>query len=43
MTAARYVGQRVRRSEDPALLAGRGRFVDDVAEPRQAEVAGERS
>ena len=43
MTAARYVGQRVRRSEDPALLAGRGRFVDDVAEPRQAEVAFVRS
>jgi carbon-monoxide dehydrogenase large subunit len=37
------VGQRVRRSEDPALLAGRGRFVDDVTEPRQAEVAFVRS
>jgi aerobic carbon-monoxide dehydrogenase large subunit len=43
VTAARYVGQRVRRSEDPALLAGRGRFVDDVTEPRQAEVAFVRS
>jgi CO/xanthine dehydrogenase Mo-binding subunit len=43
VTAARYVGQRVRRSEDPALLAGRGRFVDDVSEPRQAEVAFVRS
>ena len=43
MTAARYVGQRVPRSEDPALLAGRGRFVDDVTEPRQAEVAFVRS
>jgi carbon-monoxide dehydrogenase large subunit len=43
VTAARYVGQRVRRSEDPALLAGRGRFVDDVVEPRQAEVAFVRS
>ncbi len=43
MTTARYVGQRVRRSEDPALLAGRGRFVDDVTEPRQAEVAFVRS
>jgi aerobic carbon-monoxide dehydrogenase large subunit len=43
VTAARYVGQRVRRSEDPALLAGRARFVDDVTEPRQAEVAFVRS
>jgi aerobic carbon-monoxide dehydrogenase large subunit len=43
VTPPRYVGQRVRRSEDPALLAGRGRFVDDVTEPRQAEVAFVRS
>jgi carbon-monoxide dehydrogenase large subunit len=38
-----YVGRRVRRSEDPTLLVGRGRFVDDVTEPRQAHVAFVRS
>jgi carbon-monoxide dehydrogenase large subunit len=43
MRGTGYVGQRVRRSEDPALLAGRGRFVDDVTEPRQAHVAFVRS
>ena len=34
MTGDGYVGRRVRRSEDPTLLVGRGRFVDDVTEPR---------
>jgi aerobic carbon-monoxide dehydrogenase large subunit len=29
----KYVGARVRRVEDPRLLAGRGRFVDDVTLP----------
>ena len=43
MTGTGYVGQRVRRSEDPTLLVGRGRFVDDVTEPRQAHVAFVRS
>ena len=43
MTGTGYVGQRVRRSEDPTLLVGRGRFVDDVNEPRQAHVAFVRS
>ena len=42
-TAEGYVGRRVRRSEDPTLLAGRGRFVDDVTEPRLAHVAFVRS
>jgi len=27
---AKHFGARVKRLEDPALLAGRGRFVDDV-------------
>ncbi|TFV70121.1 xanthine dehydrogenase family protein molybdopterin-binding subunit [Blastococcus sp. CT_GayMR19] len=40
---APYVGRRVRRSEDPTLLVGRGRFVDDVTERRQAHVAFVRS
>lgn len=43
MTGTGYIGQRVRRVEDPKLLAGRGRFVDDVHEPRQAHVAFVRS
>jgi carbon-monoxide dehydrogenase large subunit len=42
-TGGSYVGRRVRRSEDPTLLAGRGRFVDDVTEQRQAHVAFVRS
>jgi aerobic carbon-monoxide dehydrogenase large subunit len=43
VTEPGYVGRRVRRSEDPTLLVGRGRFVDDVTEPRQAHVAFVRS
>jgi carbon-monoxide dehydrogenase large subunit len=43
VTGPAYVGRRVRRSEDPTLLAGRGRFVDDVTEPRLAHVAFVRS
>ena len=43
MTAQGYVGRRVRRSEDPTLLVGRGRFVDDVTAPRLAHVAFVRS
>lgn len=31
--AARWVGQRVPRKEDPRLLSGRGQFVDDIALP----------
>jgi len=31
--SGKYVGARVRRVEDPRLLAGRARFVDDVALP----------
>jgi carbon-monoxide dehydrogenase large subunit len=31
--AARYVGSRVCRTEDPRLLTGHGMFVDDVARP----------
>ena len=30
---AKHFGARVQRLEDPALLAGRGRFVDDVKLP----------
>jgi carbon-monoxide dehydrogenase large subunit len=31
--AARYVGTRVSRTEDPRLLTGHGTFVDDVVRP----------
>jgi carbon-monoxide dehydrogenase large subunit len=33
MMGAKHFGARVQRLEDPALLAGRGRFVDDVKLP----------
>src|SRR5579883_2882825 len=41
--AARFVGQRVARREDPRLLAGRGRYADDVNLPGQLHVAFLRS
>src|SRR5262249_53568770 len=31
--AGRFVGQSVKRREDPRLLTGRGRYVDDVMRP----------
>ncbi len=42
-TAARWVGQAVRRREDPRLLAGRGRYVDDVTMPGLLHAAFVRS
>ncbi len=42
-TAARFVGQSVRRREDPRLLSGRGRYADDVSLPGQLHVAFLRS
>jgi len=39
----RYIGQRVRRKEDPRLLTGRGQFVDDIAVPGMLHVAFARS
>src|SRR5262245_52048754 len=30
----RYTGLRIKRLEDPRLLAGRGRYLDDLALPR---------
>lgn len=41
--AARYVGQRVPRKEDPRLLTGRGQFVDDISLPGMLQVAFVRS
>jgi carbon-monoxide dehydrogenase large subunit len=41
--AARYIGQRVPRKEDPRLLTGRGQFVDDIVLPGMLHVAFARS
>jgi carbon-monoxide dehydrogenase large subunit len=41
--AARFVGQSVKRREDPRLLAGRGRYADDVTLPGQLHAAFLRS
>ena len=30
------IGQPIRRSEDPTLVRGQGRYTDDVSRPRQA-------
>ena len=43
MTAARFMGQRVLRREDPRLLAGRGTYVDDVQSPGALHAAFVRS
>jgi aerobic carbon-monoxide dehydrogenase large subunit len=40
---AKHLGARVKRLEDPALLAGRGRFVDDVKLPGQLHACFVRS
>ena len=41
--AARFVGARTRRKEDPRLLSGQGRYVDDVMLPGMTHVAFVRS
>lgn len=41
--AARYVGKRVPRKEDPRLLTGRGQFVDDIVLPGMLHCAFARS
>ena len=43
LIAGRYIGQSVKRLEDPRLLAGRGRYVDDVQLPGMLHVAFVRS
>lgn len=42
-TVGRYIGQSVRRREDPRLLTGHGRYVDDVQTPGTLHVAFVRS
>lgn len=39
----KMVGQRIRRTEDPRLLAGVGRYVDDITPPETLHVALRRS
>ena len=43
ITTGRYIGQSVRRKEDPRLLTGRGQFVDDISLPGMLHVAFTRS
>ncbi len=43
MSAAPYVGQRLRRQEDPRLLRGEGRYVADIEPPGTLHVALVRS
>src|SRR5574339_1029103 len=41
--ATRYFGERIKRNEDPRLLAGQGLYVDDVNLPNMLHVAFVRS
>ena len=43
MSAGRFVGQSVKRREDPRLLTGHGRYVDDVVRPGMLHCAFLRS
>lgn len=43
MTAGRFMGQAVARSEDPRLLTGHGRYIADVVVPGASEAAFLRS
>jgi aerobic carbon-monoxide dehydrogenase large subunit len=43
IAAERYVGASIKRSEDPRILTGRGRYVDDIKLPRMLHAAFVRS
>ena len=43
MTEGQFIGQPIRRKEDPRLLSGRGRYIADIQLPRMAHVAFARS
>src|ERR1700745_3659736 len=43
IAAERYTGARIKRSEDPRILTGRGRYVDDIKLPRMLHAAFVRS
>ena len=38
-TPTRYVGERLKRREDPALITGAGRFIDDIQLPGMTQAA----
>ena len=38
-TPTRYVGERLKRREDPALITGVGRFIDDIQLPGMTHAA----
>lgn len=40
---SKYIGTRMRRTEDPRLLAGRGEYIDDITLPKMIEAAVLRS
>ena len=42
-TAARWVGQRMPRSEDQRMITGHGRYIDDLAKPGMVHAAFVRS
>jgi aerobic carbon-monoxide dehydrogenase large subunit len=42
-TVGRYIGQSIKRKEDPRLLTGHGRYVDDITEAGTLHVAFVRS
>jgi aerobic carbon-monoxide dehydrogenase large subunit len=42
-TQKKYTGTRIRRTEDPRLLAGRGQYLDDITVPKMLEAAVLRS
>lgn len=43
MAVSTLIGARIQRREDPRLVAGRGRYVDDITVPRQTHMAVVRS
>jgi carbon-monoxide dehydrogenase large subunit len=43
VAAGRFIGKSVLRKEDPRLLSGRGRYVDDIRVPRMLHAAFLRS
>ena len=43
IAAERYIGASIKRSEDPRILTGRGRYIDDIKLPRMLHAAFVRS
>jgi len=38
-TSMRWIGQNMKRVEDPRLLTGRGKYIDDMSVPNMAHAA----